>query len=764
MGVSRKSAGTRLANAILFPVVGLVLLAIAFSVLLIAYTSQSADVAALNSERSLLAGGARLQLDLMAKEQEGTAVWDQAFFYTRPQSFARDWVDSNIGRWLLANHGHDQTILVGTDGDAVYNFDEGRERPPEEVAALLDEVRPLVARVRARFINDVRPLPSGLYVVERPRTGFIRSIHETGFALKDGSPAFVSVTAIGPELKQFLPRRAAPAVLVSVKRLDASRLAALAERSDTQDLRVSSGRPSQAIAASLPIKDPRGRVIGYFTWQSKNPGAQILAGVSPMLFFLATTITGLTGLVLFYTRQNTRRLAESEARAQHAALHDSLTGLANREFFASRFRDELARWNSAKGLIGVIYIDLDHFKDINDTLGHAAGDEVIREAARRLRMLTPDDATLARISGDEFALLLPGASDRGRIEAVLRRMQDRFAVPMYVAGNHLHVSLSVGAAIAPDDSLSMGELLRKADIALYSAKAAGRGRWAFFDPWMEEHVRTRGSLAHGLREAIRNNRLDVVYQPQTTIDGISVLSVEALLRWTDPEMGAVSPAVFVPIAEETGLIYDLGLYVLRRALRDARAWPDLGIAVNVSPTQFRQPNFIDDLRATLAAENFEATQLEIEVTETVFANDDSGILDTLTRVQELGVRVALDDFGIGYSSLSYLRRFPFDTLKIDRSFIADLDVAPHAHAILSTIIDLGEALGMKVVAEGIETAEQAAILQRTNCDRLQGYFLCRPLPPAAVAAAVRRLADGEPASRDAAGGPVSAGRAASRSA
>ncbi|WP_293719922.1 bifunctional diguanylate cyclase/phosphodiesterase [Stappia sp.] len=747
MGASRKTAGTKLANAILFPVVGLVMLAIAFSVVLIAYTSQSADIAALNSERNLLRGGAKLQLDLLAKEQEGTAVWDQAFFYTRPNSLNRAWIDTNIGRWMLANHGHDQTVIVGVDGEPVYDFNRGNEHDPALAKPMLEEIKPLIARVRARFINSFRRLPSGLFVVERPRTGFTRSINETGFTLKDGRPAFVSVTAISPELKQFLAERQPPAVLVSIKQLDPVRLAALAERSGTRDLRVSHDRPAEEIAASLALSDPRGRTIGYLTWQSENPGAQILAGVSPMLFFLATTIAGLTGLVLFYTRQNTRRLAESEARAQHAALHDSLTGLANRDFFAARFRDELSDWHSGKGLVGVIYIDLDHFKDINDTLGHAAGDEVIREAARRLRVLAPDNATLARISGDEFALLLPGAADRSRIEAVLKRMQDRFSVPMYVAGNHLHISLSVGAAIAPHDSLSMGELLRKADIALYSAKSAGRGRWAFFDASMEEHVRTRENLAHGLREAIRNNRLDLVYQPQTTIDGAKVLSVEALLRWTDPEMGPVSPAVFVPIAEETGLIYDLGLYVLRRACRDAAAWPHLGVAVNVSPTQFRHPRFIDDVRNTLAESGFEPTRLEIEVTETVFADDDSGILDTLTRVQELGVRVALDDFGIGYSSLSYLRRFPFDTLKIDRSFIADLDVAPHAHAILSTIIDLGEALGMKVVAEGIETSQQAAILQRTNCDRLQGYFLCRPVPPSEVPAAERRLAAGDPAPR-----------------
>lgn len=740
MGASRKSSGTKLANAILFPVVGLVLLAIAFSVVLIAYTSRSADIAALNSERNLLRGGTKLQLDLLAKEQEGTAIWDQAFFYTRPGSFNPSWIDANIGRWMLANHGHDQTLIIGVDGKPVYNFLNGRDQDPATARELADSIHPLVARVRARFINSFTRLPSGLFVVERPKSGFTRSVNETGFTQLDGRPAFVAVTAIGPELKQFLAERQPPAVLVSIKMLDPARLSALAERSGTHDLRVSPREPNDGNAASLAIKDPRARDIGYLTWQSENPGAQILAGVSPMLFFLATTIAGLTGLVLYYTRQNTRRLAESEARAHHAALHDSLTGLANRDFFSSRFREELGEWHSGRGIIGVIYIDLDHFKDINDTLGHAAGDEVIREAARRLRVLAPDNATLARISGDEFALLLPECADRSYIETVLRRMQDRFAVPMYVAGNHLHVSLSVGAAIAPDDSLSMGELLRKADIALYSAKSGGRGRWAFFDSFMEEHVRTRENLAHGLREAIRNERLQVVYQPQTTIDGTRVLSVEALLRWTDPEMGAISPSVFVPIAEETGLINELGLYVLRRACRDAAAWPHLGVAVNVSPTQFRHPRFIDDLRDTLEDCNFEPTRLEIEVTETVFADDDSGILDTLTQVQDLGVRVALDDFGIGYSSLSYLRRFPFDTLKIDRSFIADLDVAPHAHAILSTIIDLGEALGMKVVAEGIETRQQAAILQRTNCDRLQGYYLSRPMPREDIAEAERRLA------------------------
>jgi diguanylate cyclase (GGDEF)-like protein len=745
MTINKTDNGARLANAILFPVVGLVLLAIAFSVALIAYTSRSADHAAMESERQLLRGSTQLQLELLAKEQEGAAVWDLADYYTRPLSVSTQWLDTNLGRWLYTNHGHDQTVIVGETGEPIYNALRGQQLPPEASRELIASIWPLIARTRAQFITRFRPLPSGLFVIERPLNGFTRSIHETGFALHEGELAFVSVTAISPELKQFVANRRPPAVLVSVKKLQASRLFALETRSGVNGLNASAGAERPRDTATFDLRSPLGMPIGYLTWTANKPGSRILSGVGPVLFFLAATIAVLTGVVLFYTRQNTRRLAESEARAQHAALHDSLTGLANRDFFANRFREELAAWDADKGLIGVIYIDLDHFKDINDTLGHAAGDEVIREAARRLRVLVPDEATLARISGDEFALILPGYASRAAIEHVLRRIQDRFAIPMYISGTHLHVSLSVGAAIAPEDSLSMGELLRKADIALYSAKGAGRGRWAFFDISMEEHVRTRENLAHALREAIGQDRLTVVYQPQTTIDGATVLSVEALLRWTDPQMGPISPSVFVPIAEEIGLINELGLYVLRKACQDAAAWPHLGLAVNVSPSQFRHPRFIDDLRETLEACDFEPTRLEIEVTETVFADNDSNILSTLKQVQEMGIRVALDDFGVGYSSLSYLRRFPFDTLKIDRSFIADLEVAPHAHSILSTIIDLGEALGMKVVAEGIETRQQAAILQRTNCDRLQGFYLSRPVAPDSVPATEARLAaDREP--------------------
>ncbi|SDU22415.1 EAL domain-containing protein [Stappia sp. ES.058] len=746
MAINRTDNGARLANAILFPVVGLVLLAIAFSVALIAYTSQSADHAAMDSERRLLRGSTDLQLALLAKEQEGAAVWDLADYYTRPSSVNTQWLDANLGHWLYANHGHDQTVIVGETGEAIYNAVKGQQISPRESQALISGIWPLIARTRAKFINKFKPLPSGLFVIERPLNGFTRSIHETGFALHEGDLAFVSVTAISPELKQFVANRRPPAVLVSVKKLEDTRLSALAARSGVSDLRTRPASAKAEAAATFDLTSPLGAPIGSLAWTANKPGSRILSGVSPVLFLLAALIAGLTGVVLFYTRHNTRRLAESEARAQHAALHDSLTGLSNRDFFADRFRRELANWDARKGLIGVIYIDLDHFKDINDTLGHAAGDEVIREAARRLRVLVPDDATLARISGDEFALLLPGYASRASIEHMLRRIQDRFAIPMYVSGTHLHVSLSVGAAIAPEDSLSMGELLRKADIALYSAKRGGRGRWAFFDISMEEHVRTRENLAHALRDAIGKDLLHVVYQPQTTIDGATVLSVEALLRWTDPEMGPVSPSIFVPIAEEIGLINELGLYVLRKACEDAAAWPHLGLAVNVSPSQFRHPRFIDDLRETLEACNFEPSRLEIEVTETVFADNDCNILSTLKQVQEMGVRVALDDFGIGYSSLSYLRRFPFDTLKIDRSFIADLDVAPHAHSILSTIIDLGDALGMKVVAEGIETRQQASILQRTNCDRLQGFYLSRPVAPDNVPATEARLAaDREPA-------------------
>ncbi|NRG18097.1 bifunctional diguanylate cyclase/phosphodiesterase [Rhizobiales bacterium] len=728
MNLDRRQNSSRLANAILFPVVGVVLLTVVLAVVLIFWTSRTADRSALENESNLILSGLQLQADLLAKEQESAAVWDAAYFSTRGRSFDPTWLHVNIGQRLFDSYGHDHTLIIGENRSPIYYSRGGTMTVGFGDEEFLAQILPLVARTRARFIIQFARDEFGRDIFMPTRDGRAQSIYETGYAAIEGKPALVSVTAISPKLHGVAGERHAPAVLVSVKVLSGLRLEDFSIMTGIEGLNMHIGGLPHSNETALEIDAPTGIAIGHIAWQPQLPGADILESVTPVLTFLSFAIAILTTAVLIYTRQSTKRLAESESRAKFAALHDGLTGLANRDLLTKRFEELLSEGGGADRLLGVVYIDLDHFKDINDTLGHAAGDEVICEAARRLRVIVPSGALLARISGDEFALLVPDCQDRDELDDLLKRIQDRFASPMYTSNTHLYVSLSIGAAVAPDDGASMGELLRKADIALYSAKANGRGRHTFFTIAMEEQVRARENLARELRRAIDHDQLSLVYQPQTTINGRKILAVEALVRWNHPSRGQISPASFIPLAEETGLINDLGLWVLRRACRDAVRWPHLKLAVNISPIQFRHPQFIERLTSILSATGFNPHRLEIEVTENVFSNEDPLVLQTLQRVQQKGIRVALDDFGSGYSSLSYLRQFPFDTLKIDRAFIAGLETSPHASAILGTIINLGEALGMSVVAEGIETEHQAAFLRLTKCDRLQGYFLSRPVP------------------------------------
>lgn len=740
MNMGGRPNSNRLANAILFPVAGIVLLAILLTGVLIFWTFRSADQSAIENESALIRGNLSLQLDLLAKEQENVAVSNAAHFNLKSSMPDQQWLHVNIGRRLFQNYEHDYALIIAEDRSLIYVSVGGEIAGAFEDKSFLEEIFPLVARTRARYINTFERLPSGNFGFRNPHAGLAHSIHESGFATIGGMPALVSVTAIAPELLEVARRRHAPAVLVSAKVLTEKRLEKLSGMAGVTGMRLAGAGDEQALQGKIGLRAATSAVAGSLIWSAKRPGSDIMTQLAPLLLFLALIIVVVTSSVLFYIQQNTRRLAESEARARHAAKHDGLTGLANRDYFTERFQLLLSEWSAEAGNIGVIYIDLDHFKDINDTLGHGAGDDVIREAARRLRVLVPEDAHLARISGDEFAVLVPECRGAEDLEELLKRIQERFAKPIFAADNHLYVSLSLGAALAPEDGLTMGELLRKADIALYAAKSNGRGRWAFFDVVMEEQVRARENLARELRQAIDNDELTLVYQPQTSLSGRKVLAVEALVRWVHPARGPLNPANFIPLAEETGLINDLGMWVLKRACQDAAGWPHLKLSVNVSPIQFRHPQFIERLSSILAMTGFDPRRLEIEVTESVFSNKDKTILETLQKVHRKGVRVALDDFGAGYSSLSYLRQFPFDTLKIDRGFIAGLETSPHATAILGTIINLGEALGMSVVAEGIETEQQAAFLRLTKCDRLQGYYLSRPVTADRIADVEQRLA------------------------
>jgi diguanylate cyclase (GGDEF)-like protein/PAS domain S-box-containing protein len=430
---------------------------------------------------------------------------------------------------------------------------------------------------------------------------------------------------------------------------------------------------------------------------------------------------------------------KAQARVAHMARHDSLTNLPNRALFRDKMSEGLNLVATAGGALAVLCLDLDNFKTVNDRLGHAAGDRLLRWVAERLKENAGEHDTVARLGGDEFALLQRGPQPESA-ERLARRLVGIIGRPPPLENQSIHIGVSVGIAVAPDHGLDPDELMKCADLALYKAKAKGRGAYQLFQPEMEEQARLRHALERDLRGALEAGEFHLAFQPQVRLDTSELTGFEALLRWNHPERGLVSPGEFIPIAEETGLVIPIGEWVLRAACATAASWPDLlNVAVNLSPVQFRTRGLVAMVTSALAEAGLSPRRLELEVTETTLLEDNESTIDILHQLRALGVRVSLDDFGVGYSSLSYLRKFPFDRIKIDRSFVGTLGECPESAAIVRTIASLGSVLGVETTAEGVETADQLEFVRASGCTAVQGFYFGRPCPAAEVTRVIERL-------------------------
>nr|MDP9478110.1 EAL domain-containing protein [Actinomycetota bacterium] len=454
-------------------------------------------------------------------------------------------------------------------------------------------------------------------------------------------------------------------------------------------------------------------------------------------------------MILASSRDVAERKALEE-RLEHQAFHDPLTGLPNRALFQDRLEHALARAGRDDGAVAVLFLDLDDFKVVNDSLGHEAGDKLLVEVAGRLRgCLRPGD-TAARLGGDEFAVLLEGAAGEGEALRVADRIGDalKTPVPLGARGSHeARANASVGVALGRSGQRA-GDLLRDADVAMYGAKARGKARHELFDPAMNERATSRLEAENGLRRAIGRGEIVPFFQPKVSLASGEVVGMEALARWEDPERGLVLPAEFIGLAEETGLIVPMGEAVLREACRRAAAWRDerpsaepVAVWVNLSPRQFHGADVVGRVSSVLEETGLEARCLGLEITEGVAMDDAESTIETLGRLKGLGVRLAIDDFGKGFSSLNYVKRFPVDCLKIDRSFVSGICERPEDLAIAQAVITLGHSLGMEVVAEGVETAEQLDLLRGLGCDHAQGYHLARPMSAEESSAFLAERAD-----------------------
>ncbi len=713
---------------LIIPVGAIVAVAVMCLIVAIFTSARRADEMAFKREQQLIEQSIADQGALMLREVESVAATERAKQAVRDK-YDPQWADQLLGNWLETYFDHDLVVIV----DGADKVEYARSRSSGEVGAI--PLPPALLAIldfeRGRF----EAVPAGARpVIALPEGG--KPGRSTGWIERVMSrPALVSAVAVGSDSDLAAGNAAAP-IVISVKYIDDELLQKIGDELKLSGLHSAEDSRQARDAYVTAIADPRGNPIARLAWQASKPGGEVAASLLP---FIAVAIAGfalLGGLMMRHTRRTEQAIAAADTQLRHLALHDPVCGLPNRIYFGERLEKLIGEVRHGGPSAAVFFIDLDHFKDVNDTRGHHIGDELILAVTQRLSHVMHGDDLVARLGGDEFAILTICASDSYSLQAIAGRIISAVCAPYSISGHAINIGASIGIAVIDRRARDAGDILRYADMALYRAKNEGRNRACIYDAAMDADLSQRKLLESDLLHAIRNDGLAAAYQPIVNASGDTMVAVEALARWTHPTAGVIPPSVFIPIAENSGLIVELGEWMLRRACLDGRNWPGLTVAVNVSPLQFRRSDFVDVVERILKETDFDADRLELELTEsTLLGNLETAELSML-RLKAIGVRFALDDFGTGYSSLLYLRRFPFDKLKIDSSFVRSIETAPDAAAIVHAVVSLGRGLGMRVTAEGVENAEQHLFLRAAGVHSMQGYRFGRPGPPADISARI----------------------------
>jgi diguanylate cyclase (GGDEF)-like protein len=719
--------------SVVVPIGMIVAVAIVCIVVAVLSSAQRADEVAIEHEKQLLSRALDNLGERVLREVESVASSDAAIRNIR-LSFDPAWTEQRAALWLETYFDHDYVFVLDAADTPVFSLIGRRPAPPSWFAAAWPDMKTVIDYMRGREptlqgainLNGASLTKGGAH----PHAAVIRRFM--------GRPAVLAAAAVGPvdDIPPVLDKTAP--ILLAVKFIDSDALAAIAGQLRLTHLRkLGDHEPAPAGDFNFDLAGPQGNITARFAWTPKQPGAEIVHSVIP---FIAVALAGfalLAAFVLRYMRRTAIAIAAGESRLRHLAMHDPLCGLPNRIFFSERLEAVIEEVRAGRSPAAVFYIDLDHFKDVNDTLGHHVGDELIRNVTLRLSHTLRGDDLVSRLGGDEFAVISALGDDTARMLAVAQRIIAAICAPYAIGGHNIVIGASIGIAVIDKNCAGAADIMRYADMALYRAKNEGRNRACVYDAAMDADLSNRKLMEADLREAIENDRLQLLYQPIVNKSGESVVGVEALCRWTHPTRGAIPPSEFIAVAEHSGLIIELGAWVLRRACLDGNSWPGLTVAVNVSPLQFRRNDFYSVVERTLAETQFDPARLEIELTESVLLGNVDSAEAAMLRLKELGVQVALDDFGTGYSSLLYLRRFPFDKLKIDRSFVRSIEKAADAAAIVHAVVGLGRGLGMKVTAEGVETADQQLFLRAAGVHSMQGFRFGKAVTAAEITARLR---------------------------
>ncbi|MDK1389878.1 EAL domain-containing protein [Sinorhizobium sp. 8-89] len=680
------------------------------------WSAQQSDAVAIARQKQLIELVVSKMQSSIAHDQESSTVWDDAVRRVT-KDWDRTWVDSNLGSWMHSYFRHDGAFVISADLKLMYAYLAGEAEEEKAFSRVEPQAMPLILRLQKRLSEGDQEGTSDQ----------VLSIGESDLVRVEGRPAIVSVKPIVSDTGDIEQEPGREFLHLAIRFLDGDFLTEISDEYLFEDMRFSVVTDLGETRSYVPLASASGEVIGYFSWLPFRPGSNIMAAATPVLLVSGLCLLVLTTVLSAVLRRRSRRLQASQAELTHLALHDPLTGLANRASFNSQL-SRVVDTAAADQAIALLYLDLDRFKQVNDTLGHPVGDRLMVEVARRLKDTAAHAAVIARLGGDEFTIVLQQIP-QDEVERLCGALIAAVRRPFEIDGQPVLIGLTIGVALATGDAADPVEITRKADIALYHAKSAGKNRYAIFGPHMDELVQMRRDLERDLRSALDGGRqLEVFYQPVYSAVSRAIVSLEALLRWRHPTKGMITPDAFIPLAEEAGLIDRLGAFVLREACSTARDFPGLSVAVNVSAIELKQESYAGQVLSILRQYDIQPTVLELEITETTLM-DDAGICErNIAQLRQAGVRFALDDFGTGFSSFSRLQSLDVDRIKIDRCFIEGFGSVAGSEAIVRSIISLAHAKGLRTTAEGVETGEQSQTLQEFGCDELQGYLLSKPMP------------------------------------
>lgn len=670
----------------------------------LAYMSHRQDAQALASEHAMVQGGIDAFNDNLRVLTTDYAWWEDA--YTNLIANDADWIAKNFGAAVYENSTMDILAILDRQDNPTYAWDT--ETGATSDPSFLDATTLQLIKAELAKLTNAKSKAQLIYTRLRGKPALL---------------AFAKVVAVD-RAGSFTPR-ALPATVMGYY-LTPERIAQIGNGFLIGDLKLveSDGVPASAVT----LANPDGKTFGYLAWTPSRPGATVLRNAAlPLALYLIAFL----GVMLFIghrARQVANRLAASEREAQAAAKTDRLSGLPNRHGFLSHIESPGLTRAAQEGEAGVIFVDLNGFKDVNDTAGHIAGDKLIKFVSERLSRLMPKHTFLARIGGDEFAAILTGATIKEDTPTYAELIVRSFDQPAKIDGVEYHVGCAAGYALSTLDHVrTFEQMLHDADVAMYHAKAAREEHAVRFHSGLEIEAQNRRAIEAELRAALKNDQLFVEYQPLVCAGSGEVKSAEALVRWRSPSRGMVSPVQFIPVAEACGLIHDVGLFVLKRVCEDLRHLIAITVSVNVSPVQLKDPAFVEEFTKIVRSYGIDTKRIEIELTESVLVENPAAAAKRLGALKAAGFKINLDDYGMGFSSLGYLQQLPIDKLKVDRKFIADIGKGENSNKLLQSLSLLCESLNLEVVAEGVEHEEQAQLLKLLSFDLLQGWHTGRPM-------------------------------------